>query len=66
MVRHRAEQAVKAQRISTAERREILEAYSAGIQGYTTSKMAGHQGKPRNPRSLRFALRLRRRSRVGG
>ncbi|TVR46054.1 MAG: biosynthetic arginine decarboxylase [Planctomycetota bacterium] len=35
MVRHRAEQAVRAQRITTAERREILEAYSAGIQGYT-------------------------------
>ena len=35
MVRHRAEQAVRAKRISTGERREILESYSAGIQGYT-------------------------------
>lgn len=35
LVRQRAEQAVRDSRITAAERREILEAYSAGIQGYT-------------------------------
>jgi arginine decarboxylase len=35
LVRDRAERAVRENRISPAERREIVEAYAAGIQGYT-------------------------------
>ena len=35
MVRDRAERAVRENRITPAERREIVDAYSAGINGYT-------------------------------